>query len=102
METKDNGTLEKNVNEADKQNYSDELVKQIPIEDTPFMAVKMEDYWFLTLGKYRLTEKLKSLQECKDEAENTSWFRIMQIVNVMIKEHEEEKKENVKQFKNKK
>lgn len=66
----------------------EELYKQVPIKDTPFHAVKMEDNWFLTMGKYRLSEKLPSLDACMKDAADASWIRIMQIMNIMIEEHE--------------
>ena len=86
-------------NEETTTTNENQLVQQIPIEGTPFTAVKLEDYWFLTMGKYRLTEKLKSLEECKEEAKDASWYRIMQIINIMIKENKEQE-EQLKQMLN--
>lgn len=68
-----------------------QLLEQYPIKDTPFTAVKFEDKWFLTMGKYRLTEKLNSKKECEEAAKDASWIRIMQIIKIVIQEHEAEK-----------
>ena len=69
--------------------YSNEqLVEMEGIPDTPFTAVKVDNKWFLTMGKYRLTEPLQSLEECEKGAFDTSWFRIMQIIGIMMEEYE--------------
>lgn len=70
----------------DNNNEVEELVEHRKIEDTPFTAVRVNEDWFLTMGKYRLTEKLKTVEECQEEAKDASWMRIMQIVQIMIEE----------------
>lgn len=97
METLKKNTTHGNAEklEQSKQNSSDEkqLFQQIKIEDTPFTAVKMgEEQWFLTMGKYRLSENLKSLEECIENSKDASWWRIMAVVNIMIKENETDQK----------
>lgn len=64
------------------------LFQQKELNDGPFTAVKMDDKWFLTMGKYRLTEPMKTFEEVEAEAENTSWHRIMQVVQIMIEENQ--------------
>jgi len=76
-----------NANETHKLNSSDQLVEMVPIHDTPFTAVKAGEHWFLTLGKYRLTNQLASLEDCQKEATDASWNRIMQIILIMIEEN---------------
>lgn len=79
------------VNETDKQNStSNQLVEKIEIENTPFTAVRIDDKWFLTMGKYRLTPPLPNKKEALAAGVDESWWRIMQVVNVMINEHEKE------------
>lgn len=91
METTELKHSDTNVESTTKQNSNSKLFEQVPIENTPFTAVKMDDKWFLTMGKYRLSEKLNSLDEVKAEAMDASWMRIMQIMRIMI---EEDKKNN--------
>ena len=81
-----------NVKETDKQNSSYELIEQKPINETPFTAVRVDEKWFLALGKYRLTEPLPSEEACLEEAKDSSWLRLMQIVKIVILEHEQDKK----------
>lgn len=55
-----------------------------PIEGTPFTAVKIEEKWFLSFGQYRLSEMLESKEECIDNSKDTSWERLMTIMNIVI------------------
>lgn len=88
----ESNTTHGSAKKTDKSNSkSKEMVEQQPIDGTPFTAVRVDEDWFLTMGKYRLTEKLKTIAECVEEAKDASWWRIMQIMNIMIKEHEENK-----------
>lgn len=94
-----NEEAQKKANEFAKEEFNikedeTQLFEQIPIENSPFTAVKMEDKWFLTMGKYRLTEPLKSLEECRIEAKDASWLRIMQIMKIMIEEDHAERAYN--------
>lgn len=68
------------------------LLESVAIHNTPFHAVRFENKWFLTMGKYRLTNQLNNLEECKAEATEDSWIRRMQIMKIMITEHMEEQK----------
>lgn len=95
METTTKKTSDTHAEEITKSNSnSKQLLEQVPINDTPFTAIRMEDKWFLALGKYRLTNQLGSLEECKAEAQDASWIRIMQIMKIVIQEHEAEKQLN--------
>lgn len=84
-----------NAKSNGKQNSStgneNQILEQKPIEGTPFTAVRHLDKWFLTMGKYRLTGKLNSFDECVEQSKDASWYRIMQIINIMIMEHDHEK-----------
>lgn len=93
METISKETTDTNVEKTiSSQSDSKQLVEQHKIEGTPFTAIKFQERWFLTLGKYRLTNQLGSIEECKAEAEDASWTRIMQVMKIMIEENETEKK----------
>lgn len=78
-----------NANQTHKEDSfkNTELTEAIPIETTPFTAVRFEDKWFLTMGKYRLTEELGSFQECENDAFRADWERIMSIMQIMIEEN---------------
>lgn len=69
-----------NANLTGKNPLNSELVKQNPIEGTPFTANKVGDKWFVGLGKYRLTEPMETEQECIEDAKRTDWQRVMQVM----------------------
>lgn len=84
--TKQKTKLPISAKEADKENSSTkQLIEYIPIEDSPFTAVRKEEEWFLMMGRYRLNNTpFKTLKEVKEDAKDASWHRIMQVVGVMI------------------
>lgn len=82
---------------------NEELLKVTPIEDTPFACLKNDDKYYLVLGKYRLTQDLKSEEECIEASTDASWNRIMQICAIMIAESDEviDLKKEIEELKNK-
>lgn len=74
------------------ESNSEQLVEQIKLSGTPFTIVRIEDKWFLTIGKYRLTNQLNTREEAEAEVHDATWDRMMQIMKIMILEHEDEKK----------
>lgn len=86
-----NGTISGNAENKINSNSS-EMLEQKTIEGTPFTAVRFGNNWFLAMGKYRLTAEgeCNSYEECEHESENASWWRIMQIINIMIQENKTE------------
>lgn len=74
-----------------ESNSNKKLTEAVKIENTPFTAIRLDETWFLTMGKYRLTNQLGSLEECKAEAADSSWERIMTIIKIMLIEHDLEK-----------
>lgn len=88
-------------NNGDQNNNSasdsKQLVERINIKETPFEAVKFDEKWYLIMGKYRLTEGLNAFEDVGNQAFDTSWFRIMQIIQIMIDENHEKRLKAVKQ-----
>lgn len=88
---------------TNKPDYFDDpkqLLQKIPIEDTPFQATKAplneqsgKPVWFLTMGKYRLTQPLETLEEVLEACKDVSWNRILSVIQILILEHEAAKKE---------
>lgn len=75
---------EKSADEIRNKESNTEMIERIEIKDTPFTAVRVENQWFLSMGKYRITEPTEDKEECMKEAENTTWNRIMQVVQIMV------------------
>lgn len=90
METKDS-TTGYAVETRSKKSNSEELIEYHEIKDTPFTIARNGDEWFVLMGKYRLTEKLKDKAEATKEAKSMTWFRIMQVISIMITDNENEK-----------
>lgn len=76
--TKQNSTSEEPEPKDEKQ-----LVKLEEIPDTPFTAARYEGKWYLMIGRYRLTEGLKTKKAVLKEAENTSWWRLMAVMKIV-------------------
>lgn len=96
QKTSDTAETHGTANETDKQkSNSKELIEKIEIEKTPFTAIRQDDKWFLTMGRYRLTQPLDSKEEALAAGVDESWWRIMQIIKIMITEHENEKGKEV-------
>lgn len=64
------------------------IIERFPQEGTPFDIIKLDNKYMLYLGKYRLTEPLETYEEARKEVKDTSWIRIMQIIQAMIEENE--------------
>lgn len=82
-----NGSLSKSADQQHNNDSSKQLVEKLQIPNTPFTAVKFDKLWYLTLGKYRLTEGLDTYDQVEDNAHDASWNRIMQIIQIMIDEN---------------
>lgn len=90
METQksSNGSAE----ETPKQeSNSKQLIEQHVLSGTPFTVIKVDEHWFLAIGKYRLTNQLNTRAEAEAEVHDTSWIRIMQIMKIVCLEHDAEK-----------
>lgn len=70
-----------------------ELIERKEIPDSPFLAVRSGEEWFLMFGKYRLNMIVhKSYEDVLEDAKNATWDRIIQIMGCMIEFNEEIKK----------
>lgn len=75
---------------AEEQNNSpssEQLTEFIPIQDTPFTAVRIEDKYFLVMGKYRLTDAFKTFEEIEQDTTIITWNRLVQVM-ALIARHE--------------
>lgn len=87
-ELKESSYVDGNANETDSRELNTELYEQHAIEETPFTAVRMDEKWYLLMGKHRLNGvDLKSKEECIEDARNSSWNRVMQVIMILIEEN---------------
>lgn len=65
----------------------DALVERISVKNSPFIIIKYDKEYFLTMGKYRLhNEALKSAQECLTFLEDNKWNIVGILVSIMVEE----------------
>lgn len=95
-ETSEQELLLGNVNQTNNNDLNYELTERVEIEETPFTAIRMDNIWFLTLGKYRISEPMETLEEIKKDAFRADWFRIMTIMGVVIEEYNKKNNEENK------
>lgn len=63
------------------------------VEDSPFVVIgNDENGWVGTMGKYRISEEFKTMEECKKDLEQITWNRIVQVL-VLINQINEVKNE---------
>ena len=60
----------------------EKITDVIPIENTPFQAVKVMEKWFMALGKYRLTGLMDSKEQIEIEAKSPEWTTMLTITLV--------------------
>lgn len=61
-----------------------EMVSATPIGNSPFIARKLDDKWFITIGKFRTPHTLNSFEECEDLVKNPDWYTIITCMNFVI------------------
>lgn len=87
--------LQTNVQEQENSNESGDLIQRIPIEGTPFTAIKLEHTkWFLAIGKNRITEPNYEYEELLRMIDNKNWELIVNTVLVIVENMTEIRKTN--------
>ena len=54
-------------------NSNSELKETRQIPDSPFKAMRYDNKWIVTIGRYRATEPLNSYEECENAVYNPNW-----------------------------
>ena len=67
-----------------KPDSSSEMVKAIPIPESPFVARMFEDKWILTCGNYRTQDIYSSYEACEAQVKNPTWDMIMICMQFVI------------------
>lgn len=80
-----------NVENTNNVDSSSELVEMVKVEDTPFTLIRQEKDWYVTIGKYRISEKIGSKEEAMEDAKRVDWERVMQVCGIMIENYNEKK-----------
>lgn len=64
------------------------LFQQWEVDGGPFTVVKMDEKFFVTMGRYRVTQPMETKDEAFADAREINWHRIMQVVQIMIDENQ--------------
>lgn len=80
-----------------KVNYSnEELLHKERIDNTPFYIIgNNEQGYFITYGKYRITERKNTIVEIREELEKDRWTIITVLIAVLIQITDEIKEKNI-------
>lgn len=66
---------------------SKQLVERINLEGTPFTAVKLENDFFLTIGKYRIsTKSFQKVEELTEWIELNKWEVMATFASIVAEE----------------
>ncbi len=85
-------TFEENAIELELDKEVTPLTRH-DVDDSPFVVIgNDENGWVGTMGKYRITEEFKSVDECKEDLKEITWNRIVQVL-VLINQINEVKDE---------
>lgn len=69
---------------AEDNNPDSQMVSSVPIGNSPFTARRLDDKWFITIGKFRTPHTLNSFEECEDLVKNPDWYTIITCMNFVI------------------
>lgn len=72
--------------ETGKEEKNELLTEVDPIQGSPFSVVRVEDKYFLALGKYRLTELNESKEDILATVNDVDWNRLLAVMNVVATE----------------
>lgn len=70
--------------DQNKENYS--LIERHIIENSPFMAIRLEDNWFLVMGDHRITDDYNTKEEAVERLVIEKWRIIALMVLIMIQD----------------
>lgn len=86
-----------NGEQPEEQDDQKQLIQMEKIDGTPLTAVKDEWGWWLLMGQYRLVdEPFQTKREAIREGKQITMWRIMQLFNIMIIDHEKRKTDQEK------
>lgn len=72
-----------------------ELVKRTEVEGTPFMIITTPDGGsVLTMGKYRISEPMESIEEAQQYAQSKPWTLILCVIMAMVQDEIAQRDEN--------
>lgn len=75
---------------------NEQLIEYHKVEGTPFTIARNGKEWFVLMGKYRLTEDVKTRRNAMQNALKMTWDRMMQVMQIMITDELNEREQQSK------
>lgn len=77
--------MDKTIDERENQDKAEnsQLIEHTGVEGTPFTAVTDSDGTFITLGRYKLTERFDTVENAMQNMEENKWTQILNIVAIV-------------------
>lgn len=81
-----------NAKETHKENYGNKIIERIPVENTPFTALYVQEQgWFLALGIHRVTELCETKEQAVDMLRIKMWDIVGALALILIDFKEKQK-----------
>ena len=84
-----------------KNSIGEQLVIKEEVSGTPFHIVKSQSGYFVAMGRYRISNEIKTLTLARKEANQINWDKLMTVIGVMLdnyqvirEQHEKTKETN--------
>lgn len=74
------------ANQADNTDYSEKLIDRTPLEGTPFTLITTEEGYFLTFGKYKVSELVNNQEQLIDMVLEKEWNLLLNVFIAINKE----------------
>ena len=85
-----NGTSKK-TSKKNSSSKKTELIKNTPIENSPFYVVSKDDKHFVAFGKYKITEEKNTIEEAFESIEKPNWNTIISVISIVTENLTENK-----------
>lgn len=76
-------------NTGKETDNSEFLIERTEVKDSPFIIVSTEEGHFGSMGKWRITEVMDTVQGVKKDLEKITWNRLVQVVLLLIETQNE-------------
>jgi len=81
--------VKEQTQENKQESTSTQLVETVKLQGTPFDAVRYDETWIVTCGKYKGSDTFKNLDECLEAVTNPNWELIMIVISSLIEAYKE-------------
>lgn len=72
-----------NAEDTNKEVSGNEMIKKEEIKETPFTIITIDEKSFGSMGDYRITEPMGTVEEVRKELKKITWNRILQVVMIL-------------------